>query len=79
MKMNFPEVNPAYDTYRIGTILEMIRQITLSLTCNEGKKVRICVQQSLGEGIFTGLPLAIGKISITTIIIIVIFFLSFYS
>lgn len=52
--MNFPEVNPAYDTYRIGTILEMIRQITLSLTCNEGKKVRICVQQSLGEGIFTG-------------------------
>ena len=66
MKMNFPEVNPAYDTYRIGTILEMIRQITLSLTCNEGKKVRICVQQSLGEGIFTGLPLAIGKIIITS-------------
>ena len=60
IKMNFPEVNPAYDTYRIGTILEMIRQIVLSLTCNEGKKVRICVQQSLGEGIFTGLPLAIG-------------------
>lgn len=60
MKFNFPEVNPAYDTYRIGTILEMIRQITLSLTCNERKKVRICVQQSLGEGIFTGLPLAIG-------------------
>lgn len=36
MKLNFPEVNPAFDTYRIGTILEIIRHITLCLVVNEG-------------------------------------------
>ena len=25
LKVNFPEVNPAFDTYRLGTILEMVR------------------------------------------------------
>jgi hypothetical protein len=25
IKVNFPEVNPAFDTYRIGTVLEMVR------------------------------------------------------
>lgn len=24
LKVNFPEVNPAFDTYRLGTILEMV-------------------------------------------------------
>ena len=24
IKVNFPEVNPAFDTYRIGTVLEMV-------------------------------------------------------
>lgn len=61
MKVNFPEVNPAFDTYRIGTILEMIRHIVLVLTCDEGKRVRICVQQSLGEGVFAGMPLALSS------------------
>lgn len=44
-------MNPAFDTYRIGTILECVRSIALTLACDEGKRVRICVQQSLGEGI----------------------------
>lgn len=25
LKVNFPEVNPAFDTYRLGTVLEMVR------------------------------------------------------
>ena len=61
MKVNFPEVNPAFDTYRIGTILEMVRHTVLALTLEEGKRVRICVQQSLGEGVFCGLPLALAS------------------
>ena len=62
MKVNFPEVNPAFDTYRIGTILEMIRHMVLVLTCDEGRRVRICIQQSLGEGVFAGMPLALSSV-----------------
>lgn len=29
IKVNFPEVNPAFDTYRLGTILEMVIIILL--------------------------------------------------
>jgi hypothetical protein len=29
IKVNFPEVNPAFDTYRIGTVLEMVRTFVL--------------------------------------------------
>ena len=29
IKVNFPEVNPAFDTYRLGTILEMVNTISL--------------------------------------------------
>lgn len=61
MTVNFPEVNPKFDTYRIGTILEMVRHTVLALTLEEGKRVRICVQQSLGEGVFCGLPLALAS------------------
>lgn len=60
LKVNVPEMNPAFDTYRIGTVLEMVRGIVLPLV-REGKKVRICVQQSLGEGVFAGMPLALSS------------------
>ncbi len=45
IKVNIPEVNPAFDTYRIGTLLEMVRHAALALAVEEGKRVRICVQQ----------------------------------
>lgn len=61
MTVNYPEVNPAYDTYRIGTLLEMVRSMALALAEEEGMRVRICVQQALGEGIFVGLPLALSS------------------
>eukprot|EP01035_Chromulina_nebulosa_P020382 gene20382-26452_t len=64
IRVNFPEVNIAFDTYRIGTILEMIRHTALCLVLNEDKRVKILVQQSLGEGIFTGLPLALASMRI---------------
>ena len=54
-------VNIKFDTYRVGTILECVRHLALALALDEGKRVRICVQQSLGEGVFTGLPLALAS------------------
>ncbi|OEU09254.1 hypothetical protein FRACYDRAFT_195388, partial [Fragilariopsis cylindrus CCMP1102] len=51
----FPEMNPSMDSYRIGTILEMIRAITIKLV-EQNLRVRISVQQSMGVGIFTGVP-----------------------
>lgn len=67
LRINFPEVNPAFDTYRIGTLLEIIRHTALALALGEAadgrpRRVRICVQQSLGEGVFAGLPLAIAAV-----------------
>eukprot|EP01031_Cornospumella_fuschlensis_P026725 gene26725-32294_t len=61
VNVNIPEVNPAFDTYRIGTVLELVRSITLPLTVQYRQRVRICVQQSLGEGVFAGLPLALSS------------------
>ena len=52
----FPETNPSMDSYRIGTLLELIRTVTLRLVFEERLRVRICVQSSMGVGIFTGIP-----------------------
>ncbi len=40
---------------RIGTILEMTRTIAIRL-CEQNLRVRVCVQGSMGVGIFTGVP-----------------------
>ena len=47
--MTIPELNPEMDVYRIGTLLEMVREIAMAVA-QDGKKVKICVQQPLGEG-----------------------------
>lgn len=49
----FPEMNPAMDSYRIGTILEMARDMCIRLA-EQNVRVRLCVQGSMGVGIFTG-------------------------
>jgi adenylate kinase len=51
----FPEMNPSMDSYRIGTLLELARTIGIRLA-EENLRVRICVQGSMGVGIFTGVP-----------------------
>ena len=45
----FPELNPAMDSYRIGTLLEMARSICIKLA-EENVRVRLCVQGSMGVG-----------------------------
>jgi adenylate kinase len=51
----FPEMNPSMDSYRIGTLLELVRTIAIRLA-EENLRVRVCVQGSMGVGIFTGVP-----------------------
>lgn len=63
MQVNIPEMNPAFDTYRIGTVLEMVRRMALAVAY-QGRNVRILVQQPLGEGVFVGLPLALASMRV---------------
>ena len=41
--------------YRIGTLLELARAIAIKLA-EQNLRVRVCVQGSMGVGIFTGVP-----------------------
>jgi len=49
--LEYPEMNAELDTYRIGTLLEGIRDLATALSA-DGKRVRVCVQGSLGAGAF---------------------------
>ena len=61
IQINIPELNPQFDTYRVGSMLELVRAIALEQT-KQGQKVKVCVQQSLGEGIFQGMPVALSSV-----------------
>ena len=50
-RVTIPELNPEMDVYRIGTLLEMVREIAYVVAL-DGKKVKVCVQQAMGEGVF---------------------------
>lgn len=58
---SIPELNPAYDVYRVGSLLECVREVSTSLS-KRGKKVKVAVQQSLGEGVFCGMPLSLSGV-----------------
>mmetsp|Transcript_28016 Transcript_28016/g.43562 ORF Transcript_28016/g.43562 Transcript_28016/m.43562 type:complete len:526 (+) Transcript_28016:137-1714(+) len=51
----FPELNTAMDAYRVGTLLEMARALAITLA-EQNLRVRVCVQGSMGVGIFTAIP-----------------------
>ena len=55
LNVMFPECNPDMDSYRIGTLLELTRAVAIGLA-EQNLRVRVCVQASMGVGIFTGLP-----------------------
>lgn len=42
----FPETNPSMDSYRIGTILELVRAVAIRLA-EENLRIRVCVQDSM--------------------------------
>ena len=39
------------DVFRVGTLLELCRDIAESLAL-DGKGVKVCVQQAMGQGVF---------------------------
>jgi len=56
----FPEMNTEMDTYRFGTMLEMVRECAFNLCDYLGLRVKICIQGPMGQGYFVGLPLALN-------------------
>jgi adenylate kinase len=62
MRCTIPETNPEMDVYRVGTLLEMVREVASSIA-EDGRRVRVCVQGSLGKGVFQGLPLSLSGMS----------------
>lgn len=61
IRCTIPELNPEMDVYRIGTLLEMVREMAYALA-EDGKLVKVCVQQSMGQGVFQGLPLSLSGV-----------------
>ncbi|WOK99967.1 putative adenylate kinase 5, chloroplastic [Canna indica] len=59
VEINIPELNPEMDVYRIGTLMELVRTLALSFA-DDGKRVKVCVQGSMGEGALSGMPLQLA-------------------
>ncbi|KAK4481931.1 hypothetical protein RD792_012844 [Penstemon davidsonii] len=55
VEINIPELNPEMDVYRIGTLMELIRNLALSFA-DDGKRVK----GSMGEGSLAGMPLQLA-------------------
>ena len=47
---------------RIGTLLEATRAIAIKIA-EQNLRIRVCVQGSMGEGIFTGTPKQLNGVS----------------
>ncbi|CAL4997979.1 unnamed protein product [Urochloa decumbens] len=47
------------DVYRIGTLMELVRELSLSFA-DDGNRVKVCVQGSMGQGAFAGIPLQLA-------------------
>lgn len=56
-----PETNPSMDTFRVGTMLELVRELCLDVV-GSGGRVCVAVQGSMGEGAFTAMPLALSGV-----------------
>ncbi|WCJ29839.1 adenylate kinase family protein [Euphorbia peplus] len=59
VEIAIPELNPEMDVYRIGTLMELVRVIALSFA-DDGKRVKVCVQGSMGQGALAGMPLQLS-------------------
>ncbi|GMN47170.1 hypothetical protein TIFTF001_016356 [Ficus carica] len=55
VEINIPELNPEM----VGTLMELVRVIALSFA-DDGKRVKVCVQGSMGEGALAGMPLQLA-------------------
>lgn len=62
IKTEFPELNVNGDVYRVGTTLELVRRVATTLA-RDGMRVKVCVQRSMGKGVFQALPLSLSGVS----------------
>eukprot|EP00887_Chlorella_sp_A99_P000933 scaffold5.g933.t1 len=63
VRLTIPELNTEFDVYRAGTMLELVREVATALGSPGGRRVRVCVQQPLGKGVFAGLPLSLNGVA----------------
>jgi len=61
LQCTIPETNNEQDVYRIGTVLEMVRELAVTLA-QDGKRVKVCIQGPMGQGVFMGLPLSLSGV-----------------
>jgi adenylate kinase len=61
IRCKIPELNTDFDVYRVGTLLELIRELATTLAA-DGGVVKVCVQQALGQGVFQGTPLSLNGV-----------------
>ncbi|KAG5559514.1 hypothetical protein RHGRI_009141 [Rhododendron griersonianum] len=59
VEISIPELNPEMDVYRIGTLMELVRVLALKFA-DDGKRIKVCVQGSMGEGALAGMPLQLA-------------------
>eukprot|EP00252_Welwitschia_mirabilis_P001389 TRINITY_DN1125_c0_g1_i2.p1 TRINITY_DN1125_c0_g1~~TRINITY_DN1125_c0_g1_i2.p1 ORF type:complete len:464 (-),score=107.75 TRINITY_DN1125_c0_g1_i2:334-1725(-) len=57
--IGIPELNPNTDVFRIGTLMELVREIALHFAY-DGRYVKVCVQNPMGEGALVGMPLQLA-------------------
>ncbi|KAK9842820.1 hypothetical protein WJX74_002899 [Apatococcus lobatus] len=61
LRVTIPELNPEMDVFRVGTLLEMVREMAVGLA-QDGQRVKVSVQQAMGQGVFQGLPLSLSGV-----------------
>ncbi|KAI8565673.1 hypothetical protein RHMOL_Rhmol03G0278800 [Rhododendron molle] len=59
VEISIPELNPEMDVYRIGTLMELVRVLALNFA-DDGKRIKVCVQGSMGDGALAGMPLQLA-------------------
>ena len=59
LRCTLPELNPENDVYRVGTLLELAREVATRIA-EDGRRVKVCVQGTMGQGVFQGLPLSLS-------------------
>ncbi|PWA62566.1 adenylate kinase [Artemisia annua] len=59
VEINIPELNPEQDVYQIGTLMELVRVLALSFA-DDGKRVKVSAQGSMGEEALAGMPLQLA-------------------
>ena len=62
VRCTIPELNTEFDVYRVGTMLELVRELAV-MACKDGKRVKVSVQQALGQGVFQGTPLSLSGVT----------------